>query len=104
MSMILVLGLLPPVLELVLVVVVHLWTLGEKCPALPHLKHTLEFLLEFTQFSCILSNCLVSSASSSSPSTSNSSFGKNIKEDKENIVVDGLALAFPFEPPMRARL
>jgi hypothetical protein len=28
----------------------------------------------------------------------------DIKEDKENILVDGLVLAFPFEPPMRARL
>jgi hypothetical protein len=24
--------------------------------------------------------------------------------DKENILVDGLELVFPFEPPMRARL
>jgi hypothetical protein len=58
----------------------------------------------FTQFSCNLSNLLVSYASSSSPSTSNSSSGIDIKEDKENILVDGLALVFPFEPPMRARL
>jgi hypothetical protein len=28
----------------------------------------------------------------------------DIKEDKENILVDGLMLVFPFEPPMRARL
>jgi hypothetical protein len=34
----------------------------------------------------------------------NSSFGKDIKEDKENILVGGLALEFPFEPSMRARL
>jgi hypothetical protein len=35
---------------------------------------------------------------------SNSSSGIDIKEDKENILVDGLALDVPFEPPMRARL
>jgi hypothetical protein len=34
----------------------------------------------------------------------NSSSGKDIKEDKENILVDGLALDFSYEPPMRARL
>jgi hypothetical protein len=34
----------------------------------------------------------------------NSSFDTDIKEDKENILVDGLALAFPFEPQMRVRL
>jgi hypothetical protein len=56
------------------------------------LKHALEFLLEFTRFSCILSNRLVSNASSSSPTTSNSSSGKDIKEDKENILVGGLEL------------
>jgi hypothetical protein len=67
----------------------------EACPRVPPL---------FTQFSCSLSNLLVSNASSSSPSTSNSSSGIDIKEDKENILVDGLALAFPFEPLMRARL
>jgi hypothetical protein len=33
-----------------------------------------------------------------------SSSGIDIKEDKENILVDGLVLAFPLEPPMRARL
>jgi hypothetical protein len=44
----------------------------------------------FTRFSCSLSNLLVSNASSSSPSTSNSSSGIDIKEDKENILVDGL--------------
>jgi hypothetical protein len=71
---------------------------------LPHWKHVLVFLLMFTRFSCILSNRLVSSASSSSPSTSNSSSGIVIKEDKENILVDGLALDFPVEPPMRERL
>jgi hypothetical protein len=49
-------------------------------------------------------NLLVSNASSSSPSTLNSSSGIDIKEDKENILVDGLVLAFPFEPPTRARL
>jgi hypothetical protein len=92
MAMILLLGLLPLVLEFVLVVVVHLRTLSEKCPFLPHLKHTLEFLLEFTQFSCILSNLRVSNASSSSPSTSNSSPSKDIKEDKANILEDELAL------------
>jgi hypothetical protein len=58
----------------------------------------------FTGFSCSLSNLLVSSARSSSPSTSNSSSGIEFKEDKENILVDGLVLAFPFEPPTRARL
>jgi hypothetical protein len=58
----------------------------------------------FTRFSCSLSNLLVSNASSSSPSTSNSSSSIDIKEDKENILVDGLVLAFPFEPPTRARL
>jgi hypothetical protein len=79
------------VLGLVLVVVVHLRTLGEKVSGLPHLKHVLEFLLEFTRFSCILSNRLVSNATLSCPSTSNSSSGKDIKEDKENILVDGLA-------------
>jgi hypothetical protein len=62
------------------------------------------FFLEFTQFSCILSNRLVSNASSSSQSTSNSSSGTDIKEDKENILVDGLALDFPFEPLMRVIL
>jgi hypothetical protein len=69
-----------------------------------HWNHVLVFLLVFTRFSCILSNHLVSNASSSSPSTWNSSSGKDIKEDKENILVDELALDFPFEPPMRARL
>jgi hypothetical protein len=28
----------------------------------------------------------------------------DIKEDKENILVDGLVLAFRFEPPTRERL
>jgi hypothetical protein len=42
-------------------------------------------LLVFTWFSCNLSNLLVNTASSSSPSTSNSSSGKDIKEDKEYI-------------------
>jgi hypothetical protein len=32
------------------------------------------------------------------------SSGTDIKEDKENILVDELASVFPFEPPMRARL
>jgi hypothetical protein len=58
----------------------------------------------FTRFSCNLSNHLVSNANLSSPSTSNSTSGIDIKEDKENILVDGLALVFPFEPPMRVRL
>jgi hypothetical protein len=58
----------------------------------------------FTWFSCSLSNLLVSNANLSSPRTSNSSSGIDIKEDKENILVDGLVLAFPFEPPMKARL
>jgi hypothetical protein len=58
----------------------------------------------FTRFPCSLSNLLISNANSSSPSTSNSSFGIDIKGDKENILVDGLVLAFPLEPPTRARL
>jgi hypothetical protein len=61
----------------------------------------------FSQFSCSLSNLLVSNAGSSSPSTSNFSSGIYIKEDeedKENILVDGLLLDFPFEPLTRARL
>jgi hypothetical protein len=29
---------------------------------------------------------------------------KDIKEDKENILVDVLVVDFPFEPPMRERL
>jgi hypothetical protein len=41
---------------------------------------------------------------SQAPSTSNSSFGKGIKEDKENIVEDGLTLDLALEPPRRARL
>jgi hypothetical protein len=57
-----------------------------------------------TRFSCSLSNLLVNNASSCSPSTLNSSSGIDIKEDKENIRVDGLVLAFPFEPLTRARL
>jgi hypothetical protein len=90
---------------LVVVLVLDLLrTVGDECPDLSHWKHVLVLLLTFTWFSCILSNLLVSSASSSYPSTSNSSFGKDIKEDKENILVDGLALDFHFEPPMRARL
>jgi hypothetical protein len=91
----------------VLVVVLVLDLLGHsvmKCPSLPHWKRVLVFLLMFTQFSCNLSNRLVSSTGSSYPSMSNSSYGTDIKEDKENILVDGLALDFPFEPPMRARL
>jgi hypothetical protein len=75
-----------------------------KCLGSPHWKHVLVFLLMFTRFSCSLSNRLVSNTSSSSPSTSNSSSGMDIKENKENILVDGLALAFPFKPLMRARL
>jgi hypothetical protein len=75
-----------------------------KCPYLPHWKHVLVFLLIFTRFSCSLSNLLVSNANSSYPSTSNSSSGVDIKEDKENMLVYGLVLAFPFEPPTRARL
>jgi hypothetical protein len=81
-----------------------LWAVGDEVSGLPHWKHVLVFLLMFTRFSCSLSNLLVSNANSSSPSTSNSSSGIDIKEDKENILVDGLVLAFPFEPPMRARL
>jgi hypothetical protein len=81
-----------------------LWAVATKCPGLPHWKHVLAFLLMFTRFSCSLSNLLVSNTNSSSPSTSNSSSGIDIKEDKENILVDGLVLAFPFEPPTRARL
>jgi hypothetical protein len=48
MFMLLLLGPSFVILGLVLVVVVHLRTLGEKCPVLPHLKHALKFLLEFT--------------------------------------------------------
>jgi hypothetical protein len=77
---------------------------SDEVSRLPHWKHDLVFLLMFTRFSCSLSNLLVSNANSSSPSTSNSSSTIDIKEDKENILVDGLALVFPFEPPMRARL
>jgi hypothetical protein len=40
---------------------------------------------------------------SSSPSTSNSSSGKDIKEDREYIQEDGLALDLAHEPPMRAK-
>jgi hypothetical protein len=65
-----------------------------KCPGLPHWKLVLVFLLVFTRFSCILSNHLVRNANSSSPSTSNYSSSRDIKEDKENILVDGLALDF----------
>jgi hypothetical protein len=61
-------------------------------------------LLMFTRFSCSLSILLVNSASSSSPRSSNSSSGIDIKEEKENILVDGLELDFPLEPPTRARL
>jgi hypothetical protein len=67
-------------------------------------RHVLVFLLMFTRFSCSLSNLLIGNASSSSPSTSNSPSRIDIKEDKENILVDGLVLAFPYEPPTRARL
>jgi hypothetical protein len=85
----------------VLVVVLVLNLLGQsatKCPSLLHWKYVLVFLLVFTRFSCILSNHLVSSASSSSPSISNFLSSKDIKEDRENILVDGLAFDFPFEP------
>jgi hypothetical protein len=58
----------------------------------------------FTQFSCSLSNRQVSNANLSSPSTSNSSSGKDIKEDKEDILEDVLALYLATLPPMRARL
>jgi hypothetical protein len=77
---------------------------GDEVSRLAALEECPVFLLMFTRFSCSLSNRLVSNASSSSPSTSNSSSGIDIKEDKENILVDGLALVFPFEPPMRAIL
>jgi hypothetical protein len=86
-----------PVLDL-------LWAIGDEVSRLAALETCLVFLLMFTQFSCSLANLLISSASSSSPTTLNYSSGTNIIEDKENILVDGLALAFPFEPPMRARL
>jgi hypothetical protein len=55
---------------------------GDEVSRLAALKNVLVFLLMFTRFSCSLSNLLVSSASSSSPSTSNSSSGIDIKEDK----------------------
>jgi hypothetical protein len=77
---------------------------AKKCPGLPHRKHVLVFLLMFTRFSCSLSNLLISNANLSSPSASNYSSGIDIKDDKENILVDGLALAFPLEPLTRARL
>jgi hypothetical protein len=90
---------------LVVVLVLDLLTaVDDEVSWLAALEHVLVFLLMFTRFSSILSNCLVSSASSSSPRMPNSSSGKDIKEDKENILVDGLALDFPYEPPMRARL
>jgi hypothetical protein len=71
------------VLGLVLVVVVHLRTLSEKVSGLAVLEAVLEFPLEFTWFSCILSNLRVNNTSSSSPCTSNSLSGKDIKGDKE---------------------
>jgi hypothetical protein len=58
----------------------------------------------FTRFSCNLSNLLVSNASSSSPSTSNFSFGKVIKEDKEYILEAALVLDLTSLPPARERL
>jgi hypothetical protein len=53
---------------------------------------------------CNLSNLLVSNVSSSSPSTSNSSSNKVIKEDIEYIREDALALGLAPKPPTRARL
>jgi hypothetical protein len=104
MSMILLLGLLPLVHDLVLDVVVHLWTLSEKVSVLaafetrprvpssvhPVLVHPLERFGQQRQL--VLSKHV------------DTSCGKDIKEEKESILVDGLALLFPFEPPMRARL
>jgi hypothetical protein len=58
----------------------------------------------FTHSLCSLSNRLVSNTSLSSPSTSNSSSGKDIKEDKEYILEDALALDLTTLPPTRARL
>jgi hypothetical protein len=81
-----------------------LWAISDEVSQLAALEACPRVLLMFTRFSCNLLNCLVSNASSSSPSTSNSSSGIDIKEDMENILVDGLALVFPFEPPMRSRL
>jgi hypothetical protein len=81
-----------------------LQAVGDEVSQLAAPEACLVFLLMFTRFSCSLSNRLVGNASSSSPSTSNSSSGIDIREDKENILVDGLALVFPFEPPMRVRL
>jgi hypothetical protein len=49
-------------------------------------------------------NLRVNSASSSSPNTSNSLPGKEIKEDKEYVLEDGLAFVITPEPPTRARL
>jgi hypothetical protein len=77
---------------------------GDEVSRLAALEACPVFLLMFTRFSCSLSNRLVNSASSSSPRTSNSSSGIDIKEDRENILVDGLVLDFPFEPQMRVRL
>jgi hypothetical protein len=92
----------PLVLGLVLVIVVQLRTLYEKCLVLPHLKHILEFLLKFSRFSCILLNHLDSSARSTLPNTSKSSSGMDTREDKEYILEDSLALVVELE--MRARL
>jgi hypothetical protein len=83
---------LPSILDYVLVAILVLDLLravGDEVSGLPHWKHVLVLLLMFTRFSCSLSNHLVRSASSSYPSTSNSSSGIDIKEDKENILVDG---------------
>jgi hypothetical protein len=68
------------------------------------LKNVRGFFLEFTWFSCILSNHRVNNANLASPSTSNSSFGKDTKEDEEYILEDGLVLVLAHEPPTRIRL
>jgi hypothetical protein len=75
-----------------------------KCPSLPHRKHVCAVLHVVTRFLCSLSNRLVSNTSSSYTSMLNSSSGKDIKQDKEYILEDALALDLVTLPPTRARL
>jgi hypothetical protein len=75
---------------LVVVLVLDLLrAVGDEVSRLAALEACPRVLLMFTRFSCSLSNLLVINASSSSLSTSNSSSSIDIKEDKENILVDG---------------
>jgi hypothetical protein len=99
-----VLAIVPRLVLVAVLVLDRLRAVGDEVFWLAALEACLVFLLMFTRFSCSLSNRLVRSTSSFSPSTLNSSSGIDIKEDKENILVDGLVLAFPFEPPTRERL